>query len=188
MSQNKYFDMINTVTVFYSRANPLTIICHRVQTCRVVMDSAILAKPKFYALLEKEMSRSQRCGCCLSIITFKLPKAPRTKDGLHGFQKRLIRRVRSYDFIGWINSDTIGLLLPDTTEEGAQRLVHDIYKHNAIKNSMPTCAIFSIPSNEIDSLRQTMKTTAFMQPHYYDGQTVRHTIEIFKAFASLCHF
>lgn len=89
---------------------------------------SILPKPQFINALRIEKRRADRSKMPLSIILFHLPEN-KEKD-YQPFLKLLHLNTRETDIKGWVNPDIIGLLLPDTDQEGAKRCVEKIANKN----------------------------------------------------------
>lgn len=86
----------------------------------------------FQALLDRERGRSDRNGSYFSLMSLTIEKTNNGDDILR-LISALKNRLRSIDELGWIDSRRIGVLLPDTTFEGAMELAQDIKNQLDIK-------------------------------------------------------
>jgi len=82
----------------------------------------ILNKPEFTNLINYERERSERTNCPFSLIHIDLSKINGRTNG-QSFEeiiKTIALSIRTIDRTGWIESNTIGIFLPDTKLIGAK--------------------------------------------------------------------
>jgi lipopolysaccharide/colanic/teichoic acid biosynthesis glycosyltransferase len=101
---------------------------------------------KLRGTLERERARADRTGDNLSLLTF----APRRPEDAHTtltFLARVLRaRLRATDESGWLDNCQIGVVLPNTTAQGAWKLADDICLEYLDDISPPVCTVYSYPS------------------------------------------
>jgi lipopolysaccharide/colanic/teichoic acid biosynthesis glycosyltransferase len=91
----------------------------------------ILQKSEFLNRLRIEKRRADRSKSPLSIALLSFREEavgdhPLTRE----FLKSLQKNTRETDIKGWVDSNVIGLLLPDTNEKGVQQFVNKIVNGN----------------------------------------------------------
>jgi hypothetical protein len=84
---------------------------------------------RFACAVELERARAERHGGSFSLVVLLTPGSRRTE--LARLARTLRRRVRSTDLVGRVGDDRLGVLLPDTKDEGALALVHDVLQRLA---------------------------------------------------------
>ena len=90
-----------------------------------------LPESQFLACIRKERHRSDRSRATLALIGLRLPKQSQAYDPGYDYAlEGVLRRVRSLDEVGWLEPGVIGVLLPETTKEGATCLVKDLQRND----------------------------------------------------------
>ena len=98
-------------------------------------DREFLPESAFLACIRKERQRSDRSRATLSLISLRLPKRASAYDaGLDYALEGILRRVRLLDEVGWLEPGVVGILLPETSKEGAWRLVKDLQRNDTTGN------------------------------------------------------
>jgi exopolysaccharide biosynthesis polyprenyl glycosylphosphotransferase len=100
-----------------------------------LVDDCFLPSKEFLDQLRKEKRRSDRSQAPLSIALLHLDES----SGTHGNQLELLmdslrNKTRETDIKGWVDSKSIGLILPDTDRSGLDRLVELIIQGNGHVN------------------------------------------------------
>ena len=91
----------------------------------------ILSKSGFIDRLRIEKRRADRSKSPLSIALLSLQKSEKSDDTpVQEFFKTLQKNTRETDIQGWVDHESIGLILPDTDERGAQRFVEKLTQGN----------------------------------------------------------
>ena len=100
----------------------------------------------FKAILKRERARADRGNKKFSLIIFEIHNMENDISLLRFIIKYLSSRVRLSDVMGWYDEKKIGILLPDTSQEGAQKLADEI--NNKVTHSIasPVCTIYVYPS------------------------------------------
>lgn len=93
--------------------------------------SHLLLKSEFLNRLRVEKRRVDRSKALLSLALFYFPK-DEEKEGttIQKFVASLNRNTRESDIKGWVDPDVIGLILPDTDENGVKRCLKKISESN----------------------------------------------------------
>jgi len=90
-----------------------------------------LPEAQFLACVRKERQRSDRSHAMLALVGIRLKKQGDSYDpGLDFAFESILRRVRSLDEVGWLEPGVVGLLLPETTKEGAWSLAKDLQRND----------------------------------------------------------
>lgn len=89
----------------------------------------IYEREKFLELIELERDRVHRDDQQFSLILINVnEKDNRISDTIKLVDK-ITKRVRRIDQIGWYDNNHLGVLLPQTSKEGAQIIANDICKN-----------------------------------------------------------
>ena len=97
---------------------------------------------QFAAILDREMALARRYDSEFSLVVFSGVHMERIEDR----KEALLRRIRSTDEIGWLDEQRIGIILPDTSMEGAQKLADDISAQLSTPESPLSCRAYTYPS------------------------------------------
>lgn len=90
----------------------------------------ILPKSQFLNFLRIEKRRVDRSKANLSLVLFYFHKKEEKGNTIHEFIPTLQKNSRESDIKGWVDRDVIGLILPDTDENGVKRFVTKIAEAN----------------------------------------------------------
>jgi lipopolysaccharide/colanic/teichoic acid biosynthesis glycosyltransferase len=100
---------------FWSRIN----FFGRSKSCRVLSD--IHPVELFHKVILKERERSDRTGLPVSLFVFEEIRSNEKNGSLRDLVELLNVRVRSTDEIGWYDDDRVGVILPHTGLESAEK-------------------------------------------------------------------
>jgi lipopolysaccharide/colanic/teichoic acid biosynthesis glycosyltransferase len=90
-----------------------------------------LPEAQLLACIRKERQRSDRSGATLSLVSLRLPELQAGYDpGFDYALEAILRRIRSLDEAGWLEPGVLGILLPETTQEGAWSLAKDLRRND----------------------------------------------------------
>jgi len=91
-------------------------------------EEKILPKPQFLERLRLEKRRVDRSKAPLSMIIFYLDREKMRADGssVGNLLTSFNNDVRETDIKGWVDDNALGLLLPDTDENGVRRCADKI--------------------------------------------------------------
>lgn len=87
---------------------------------------SLLSKSAFLRTISKERDRTDRTGSPFSLILFEIDGADRAGLRMNAVTTALSTRLRPYDDIGRISRNRLAVLLPDTPEPGARKVLNDI--------------------------------------------------------------
>ena len=110
--------------------------------------SIINSAEDFQAILKRERARADRGNKKFSLLVFEVESFDANSSFAKFLVKFLSSRVRLSDVIGWFNENSIGILLPDTTSEGAYKLAEEIRQKIALTLISPACKVYMYPSPE----------------------------------------
>lgn len=99
----------------------------------------------FQRVVTMERSRVNRNGGSFALIVFKLEASQSEFDLLKKLVQGIYRRTRMSDQLGWYNHHHIGLMLPETSEAGARKLVSDLYSQNINGMPKPSVDVYTYP-------------------------------------------
>jgi hypothetical protein len=84
----------------------------------------IQSPEQFRAVIDREMSRADRCRSHFSLVAFKF--APANREQAHSHMQRLLsdihNRIRCTDYAGWMGEDELGMLIIDCSTEQVNQL------------------------------------------------------------------
>lgn len=105
----------------------------------------IYAEKEFHRVLERERERANRNNHQFSLIVFdfELPVIDQAKTRI--FLKKIIRRLRIIDEIGWYGAKRIGIILPYTSKKGARQLTESLSDIIDSSIQISTCTICTYP-------------------------------------------
>ncbi len=108
----------------------------------------IYSEEEFRRIIEKERARADRTDHQFSLILLDLgfTNGNHNKNG-HQLQK-IFSRMRRIDEVGWYDPQRIGIILPYTSERGAQRFAESLCE--LMDPSLAGC-IFNVYTYEFDS-------------------------------------
>jgi lipopolysaccharide/colanic/teichoic acid biosynthesis glycosyltransferase len=81
---------------------------------------------EFRLLLERERVRTERTGVKFSLVIFGIGNQKNPLISIEGLANVLTHRVRLTDEVGWFDEQEYGVLLINTSTEGAWKFVQDI--------------------------------------------------------------
>jgi exopolysaccharide biosynthesis polyprenyl glycosylphosphotransferase len=91
----------------------------------------ILPKSQFLNFLRLEKRRVDRSKAYLSLVLFYFrQKEEKGRNTIQEFIASLHKNTRESDIKGWVDRDVIGLILPDTDENGVKQFVKKIAEGN----------------------------------------------------------
>ena len=87
---------------------------------------AIYSEEEFRRIIDNERARADRTDHQFSLIVFDLgfTNGNQNKNGL--LLQKIFSRIRRIDEIGWYDRRRIGIILPYTSERGAQRFAESL--------------------------------------------------------------
>lgn len=110
---------------------------------------------EFQAIINHERARTDRNGREFSIMVFSFKQVQRDIAALKQVIHVLAARVRATEEIGWLDEkSSIGVIMPDTPREGAEKLAIDISALMKQVNPTPEYAytVYTYPSHWIGDM------------------------------------
>lgn len=123
MNVAAYFEKIKEVISPWSRNSGLNYM------------KRISSLAEFKELVAIERCRANRNGGIFTLIVFKLEEVHLDANPLSKLTEAIVRRARITDRMGWYDHGLIGLILPETSGDGARKFLQDLYRQNP--NGMP---------------------------------------------------
>ncbi len=100
----------------------------------------------FYRMLKRERARSDRRSQRFSLVAFQFDTPAAARSFASVMRRVGHRRLRPADLLGWLDRRRIGVLLPNTSAEGAWTLARDILRLTAI-DAPPDYQIYLYPAH-----------------------------------------
>lgn len=102
----------------------------------------------FKSLIDRERKRADRYNNYFSLL--ELHFDPSQNSGpVHSLITALKKRIRAVDELGWLEDDLMGVMLPDTNNQGALELAWDIRDNLAPENLDYTYYIHTYPEDGV---------------------------------------
>ncbi|NUO82086.1 hypothetical protein HUU05_18600, partial [candidate division KSB1 bacterium] len=86
----------------------------------------LLSAKQLHAVMERERGRADRNNHEFSVIILALGNNAARRDFSRRVAQTLFQRVRFTDDAGWLDVQHLGLVLPETSAAGAQKLANDL--------------------------------------------------------------
>ena len=102
---------------------------------------------EFGAAIRLEQARLDRNEHAFSLVVFEADDPKANTAVAEALVRSLSNRIRSTDEIGWFDDRRIGVLLPYTSRDGAQKFVDDISRAIDAGAAPPEYTIYSYPSD-----------------------------------------
>ena len=99
------------------------------------------------AAIRLEQARVDRNQRVFSLVLLNTGDPKTNGTAAHSLVHLLLDRIRSTDEIGWFDHRRIGVLLPYTPRDGAQKFVDDVRLAVEAETSPPEYAIYTYPSH-----------------------------------------
>lgn len=107
-------------------------------------DNFIESADHFHLTLTKEIARADRYNKKNTLILFNVYEYD--INSIQTFIDILTSRIRFSDYIGWFDKKKIGVLLPDTTLEFAEKMAEEICKMKSSTCSQISYEVYMYPS------------------------------------------
>ena len=86
----------------------------------------IYSAEEFQDVINRERSRIDRSGSTFSLVLFKAVNGHGFDHNSRKLLKAICRRKRFVDEMGWYDDKRVAVLLPSTSQEGAEKFAVDI--------------------------------------------------------------
>ena len=101
------------------------------------------------AVMRRERARCDRQSGVFSIVLLRLVDIE-DKRQLNRLAKHVLRLVRETDELGFVDSETLGVVLPDTDAVGASLFTHRAIRSVRHEKHKPSCVIYTYPEPSDD--------------------------------------
>jgi len=108
----------------------------------------IYSAEDFYEIIERERARADRSNQCFSLVVFDVDLSDMDSTKPEHVVSVLASRMRISDEIGWFDKRRIGMILPDTLEEGAWKLADEVCQEINGKSPTSFCTVYAYPSEK----------------------------------------
>ena len=81
---------------------------------------------EFRSMIERERARADRADHQFSLIVLDLEFPDENHHTTHHMLQKIFRRMRRIDEIGWYDQNRIGIILPYTSAQGAQKFADSL--------------------------------------------------------------
>jgi GGDEF domain-containing protein len=136
--------------------------------------TGMLDRDRFYDVVSKELSRSERCASCGTLVLCQVEQL--VGISIETFHDALVRScsrcLRGYDYAGRLAENTIGLLLPESDRFGAQtaicRMAEDSMAQFSVLHPAQRWELrigiggFPFEAETVDALFRTAAETQFL--------------------------
>ncbi len=102
----------------------------------------------FQRLVEIERCRVNRNGGTFVVVVFRLEKIELPAKLLTKLVQGIYQRSRMSDQMGWYDDNHLGVILPETSQTGAQKFIEDLYRSNSNSMPMPQFDFYVYPSSD----------------------------------------
>jgi len=138
----------------------------------------LLPREVFRKIIDRERARANRTGEIFSLVVYILQGGSEKHETLQLLADTLSSNIRSIDAAGWLDSQHIGVLLPETDSVGAERFAKKINHETLSLQLLSNYEIFTYPSEtltnpEDESLSEENKRTQ-MRSSFWDGLNTKH--------------
>jgi lipopolysaccharide/colanic/teichoic acid biosynthesis glycosyltransferase len=117
---------------------------------------------EFRAVVEHERARSDRTGSRFCVVVFKVGDFEEDLSNACFLPDALTQRVRSSDVVGWFDEQQVGVLLPDTTPEGAAEFAEKAFQSAVGIPAPPARQIYTYPSGYLDGEEDDNNSCAYL--------------------------
>ena len=101
---------------------------------------------EFRLLLERERVRTERTGVKFSLVIFDIRSQKDPLISIEGLANVLSHRIRFADEVGWFREREIGVILINTSTQGAYKFAEDILQSLLNTDSIPSYMVYTYPT------------------------------------------
>ena len=127
--------------------------------------STINSAAEFNVIIAKEKARADRNNHVFSLVSFKITPLISDIDSIIYFAQYLKNRIRITDDIGWLDKDSIGVLLFNSLKVEAEKFIDKILR-NFPPNICYKYAISTYPEDRIEHLHTVGTGTGSGEHHH----------------------
>jgi len=110
----------------------------------------IYSSEHFRVIVERERSRADRDGHGFSLVVFDIESTANSISAEYLRHVGFSRRLSPTDEIGWFDKRNIGVLLHNTSVEGAWSFCNYVRDIIAAKGPPPDCSVYAYPSDKLE--------------------------------------
>ena len=114
------------------------------------VENVIFTIDEFEAILEREQARSKRHGHPLTLVVYFYEDDKLREEGFTQLLMLLLNRIRLTDEVGWFVEGQLGVLLPYTEIEGANKLAGGVVQAMDELVTPPKFDVYSFPTDWIE--------------------------------------
>jgi oligoribonuclease NrnB/cAMP/cGMP phosphodiesterase (DHH superfamily) len=100
------------------------------------------SKEEFHSILVREKARADRNGHGFSLVAIQVTR----NEDISSVVKYLQKKIRAADEIGWFDHNTLGVLLYNTSANGAWQFVNKNRTETEDVCSLFKCSVYSYPN------------------------------------------
>ncbi len=137
-------------------------IKHRIKNSSVLRDvdnELFLPREVFRKIIGRERDRANRTGEIFSMVVFVLSDNRANQGDLKLLTEILSPRVRTIDAVGWVDSQHVGILLPETKYDGACHFAEKICHEILLVRTPPKFEIVTYPSDKFNDQENITSNT-----------------------------
>jgi lipopolysaccharide/colanic/teichoic acid biosynthesis glycosyltransferase len=123
-------------------------------TLQGVDDELFLPIEVFRRIIDRERNRANRTGEVFALVVFVLPENRENQEILKLLSDALSQRIRAIDAVGWLDSQHVGTLLPETNSVGACHFAEKICHEILLVQTPPKFEIVTYPSERLTDPEQ----------------------------------
>ncbi len=131
-------------------ANLLDLMIDRGQDKKNAENPGVHSIESLRLLLREERARSNRSRTAFSFVRFGVQSIVKSDRDVEQFIKVVTVRIRAIDKVGWLDTHSIGVVLPSTSSEGARILADEILRLHNRPELMIDYTIYTYPFNMYD--------------------------------------
>jgi hypothetical protein len=100
---------------------------------------SLLPLSAMHHFLQTHQALALRHGCPFSLVTFQTGTLPDDPTSVGSIAAVLAKRKRTTDIAGWLQPTAVGVILPQTETEGAQRFTDELVSLANLKQDGRRC-------------------------------------------------
>ena len=113
-----------------------------------VSQEGLSSKREFKLILERERSLVDRNNRMFSVLIFGSGNSRYHRESVRALMDVLSRRLRKTDIVGWLDRQSIGVMMPDTPPAGAWIVGNSVCQLLASDSVQPTCTVWTYPAEQ----------------------------------------
>jgi len=107
---------------------------------------SVMKQSAFLHLIDQERARVNRNGSHFTLVLLQLSNGfARNRDVQTDVFNTIMERIRTIDQLGVYDDDHIGLLLPQTSRDGASRIIDDLWCNKIVTANISSYRLYCYP-------------------------------------------